>query len=216
MTRCTERMTREQSRRPTPGGGFSLLELVVVMAVMAVLSVVAIPALLWLGPARVGTAARVTTQMLTYAREHAMNTGTPCWVVFDTTGEMFSVLTEIRGSPGRAGAVAMNDPATGRALVQAFGSGEFPGVGIASSDFDGWHEVGFDHLGRPLNHTGGAPRFAGIGDARHRVRVHGGGGHGERRVCAPLAGRGGGGGRGGAGVGRDRPGRGVIGGEGNA
>jgi prepilin-type N-terminal cleavage/methylation domain-containing protein len=151
-----ERMTREQSRRPIAGGGFSLMELVVVIAIMAILSVVAVPAGCFMIVARTGTAGRVMVQDLTYARERAMNSGTPSWVVFSTATDSYSILVENPTTPGRAGAQALEDPMTGYAFKQSFGSGEFVGVDIKTASFDGNPEVGFDWLGRSLNTTGGA------------------------------------------------------------
>lgn len=134
---------------------FTLAELVAVVAVLAVVSVVAVPAAWWMAATRAGGAARVLVQDLTYAREHAMQSGTPSWVVFSTPAQTYSILAEDAANPGRDDAQPIEDPATGWAYTQAYGQGTFVGVSLVGASFEGAPEVGFDWLGRPLR-AGGA------------------------------------------------------------
>jgi hypothetical protein len=49
--------------------------------------------------------------------------------------------------------VPLADPTGPGALTQALNTGAYAGVSFTSVFFDGGAEVGFDALGRPLNHT---------------------------------------------------------------
>lgn len=100
---------------------------------------------------RSSIAARQLQRDLTYARQRAMATGLPTWVMFDTGAESWDVREEDAASPGKANATTITDPADGRPMIEVLGSGTFLGVGITTAVFDGAAEVGFDWLGQPLN-----------------------------------------------------------------
>ncbi len=133
------------------GGGFSLMELVVVMTVTVVMSGVAVVALSSTTGNRASIAAKRLLRDMTFARQRAIATGTGTWVVFNTGAETWSVLSEDPSSPGRAGATPLIDPATGADMVETLGAGTFIGVELVSAVFDAGSEVGFDWLGQPLN-----------------------------------------------------------------
>jgi prepilin-type N-terminal cleavage/methylation domain-containing protein len=147
----TIRINEPVSRRPYRGGGFSLIELIVVMVIAAIMAAVAVPTLSSLASTRSAAAARLMVRDLSYARERAIASGLQTWVVFNVGGSSYSLLQEPAGNPGRANAVAINDPARAGAYTQTFGSGEFSGVSISSVAFDGNVVCGFDWLGKPLN-----------------------------------------------------------------
>lgn len=161
------------------GGGFTLPELIAVLVVAAIVAAAAIPSLAGAGVgARASHAARLLLGDITSAREHAVATAVPVWVVFDPAAESCVVLAENPASPGRAGAAPITDAATGRVLMRTFGAGEFVGVGIESADFGGGAELGFDWLGRPTA-TGGSPLAAPglvVLTGNHRLTVEPGGG----------------------------------------
>ena len=141
---------------PAPARAFSLIELVVVAAIVGILAATAIPAVASLGSRRGVAVARQIVRDLTYARERAMASGTRTWVVFEPAAERYSVLSENPSSPGRVGATAVTDPASGAPFVITLGSSASEGVGITSAAFaSGQAEVGFDWLGTPIA-TGGA------------------------------------------------------------
>ena len=140
--------------RPGEGRGFTLPELIVVLTVTATIAAVVVPSLSSIGSTRRAAAARMIVRDLTYARERALETGTRTWVVFSPGTNSYSVLAENPASPGRAGAITMQDPANpGRTYVQYLNVGEYPGVLLVSASINGGAEVGFDWLGRPLNNT---------------------------------------------------------------
>ena len=74
-------------------------------------------------------------------------------MVIDINAETWSVLNEDPLNPGRSGAIAAIDPATGAPMVVQLGAGTLAQTFITSVDFDGAAELGFDWMGRPLNAT---------------------------------------------------------------
>lgn len=137
-------------------GGFTLIELIAVIVIVSILAAVAAPSLANLGASRASAAAKQLLSDVTYARQRAIATGTPTWVVFNTGAETWSILEEDPNAPGRAGATTLNDPANGKPFTITLNSDPYIGVELVAAAFDGNPEIGFDWLGRPLNTTGSA------------------------------------------------------------
>jgi len=131
--------------------GYTLVELIAVMVIVGVLAASAVPSLRKMASTQASMAAAKLLNDLTHARQLAIATGTRTWVVFDTSAQTWTVLSEDPSNPGRLNAAVINDPATGGTFVQTLATGEFSGARIISAGFDGNPEVGFDWLGRPLN-----------------------------------------------------------------
>lgn len=154
-------------RRPPRGGGFTLIESIAVMVMLVILAAVTVPALTGLGATRSAMAGRHLRRDLTFARQHAVATGTITWVRFDTTGNTaWELRAEDAASPGKAAAVLLADPSTGATYRQDLNAGSFAGVTIQSAVFTGddtntYADVGFDWLGRPL--TNDAVNLSGTG-----------------------------------------------------
>ena len=140
------------NRVRSSGRGFSLIELITVMTVAAILAAVAVPAMTSTGSMRRRAAAAQTARDIRVARELGITTGRTAWISFDAAAESYALRLEPLGNPGRAQSVAWTDPATGRAFTQAFNTGEWVGVTIASASFGGGTWIGFDRLGRPLTY----------------------------------------------------------------
>lgn len=135
--------------------GFTLIELIAVTVITSIIAAVAIPALSSMTVARKRVAARMVQRDLAFARERALAVGSTHWVVFTPSADTYSVLAENPSSPGRAGATAITDPATGKSMLVQLNAGEFAGVDMTAASFGSGAEVGFDWLGRPLA-TGGS------------------------------------------------------------
>ena len=142
-----------QTRRQRRVGGFSLIELIVIMVMLGVIAMVAIPSIASLGADRESIAAQQLLRDLSFARQRAVASGTRAWVVFDTGAHTWSVLAEDPSVPGRANASVIVDPATGHDFIQPLDINQFAGVQLQAVGFDGDVEIGFDWLGQPLNAT---------------------------------------------------------------
>ncbi len=140
-------------RRPHKGGGFTLLELTVLIIVLSILAAVSFPKLTSLGTTRARYAARQLFKDLTFARARAIATGKPVYVVFAPGSSTYTLLAEDPNNPGRANALTISDPSSLAPYQRSFGAGEFVGVSMVSAAFDGGNEVGFDWNGKPLNST---------------------------------------------------------------
>jgi len=132
-------------------GGFTLIELIAVMVIIAILAAAAVPTMSSLDSSRAAAAARQLLADVTFARQRAVATGTPSWVVFETDAQSWSVLAEDPDNPGRASATVLDDPVDGRPYTQTLAAQRFVNVQLLTAEFDGSDQVGFDWLGRPLN-----------------------------------------------------------------
>ncbi len=133
-----------------PGRAFTLVELIAVLVLTGILAAVAIPAVSTTERTKHAAAARLVASDLRFARQHAVATGTRTWVSFQAATDQWTVLAEDPDAPGRAGALAIVDPATEQPMIQRLDT-LFRGEQLSAVDFDGGTEVGFDWLGRPLS-----------------------------------------------------------------
>ncbi len=86
-----------------------------------------------------------------------MTTGLQTWVSFSVASQSWSVLVDDRASPGRAGALALADPANGNGMITRMNTGEYAGARLMSVSVPGGgSEFGFDWLGRSENTSGAA------------------------------------------------------------
>ncbi|MCP3905443.1 MAG: prepilin-type N-terminal cleavage/methylation domain-containing protein [Planctomycetes bacterium] len=152
--------TIERARRPRRGGGFTLIEAVSVMVILAILAAAAVPAISNFTDSRASAAGHMLLHDVTFARQHAVATGTITWVKFDAAAETWTLQAET-GAAGKANAVTMTDVATNANYVKTLMTGDFPDVQVVSAVFDGGADIGFDWLGAPL--TGDATTLAADG-----------------------------------------------------
>ena len=176
--------SRETTRRPRRGGGFTLVELVAVMIIAGILAGVAVVTLSSAAGNRSRMAANQLRRDLTFARQRAVATGTPSWVQLNITAETWSILAEdpVSAGTGWSDAAIINDPATGQPFVQTVGVAPFNGVDLLTVGFDGNDKVKFGWLGKPRTYNGAAETaLAADGDVTlsggHTVRVKAETGH---------------------------------------
>lgn len=135
--------------------GFTLVELIAVISILGIMSVTAVVAISGTDASRARAAGRALARDLTFARDRALATGRGTWVSFTVGTSSYSVLAENPLVPGRVGAVAIVDPATGGSFVGRLGQRESAGVAIQSVTVPGGgNDIGFDWLGRPQNAAG--------------------------------------------------------------
>jgi prepilin-type N-terminal cleavage/methylation domain-containing protein len=145
------------ARRRRGGGfscvrrGFTIIELIAVLLVVAIVAATAAPTLSGLADTRAAMAAKHLLRDMAFARQRAVATGVPVWIVFDLTDQEWEILEEDPNTPGRAGATPMVDPVTGRIYTIEMEVDDFAGISLVSVTIDGNVEIGFDWLGRPLN-----------------------------------------------------------------
>jgi Tfp pilus assembly protein FimT len=158
-----------------------LIELVAVMVVAGIIAATAVVSLSSTTGSRASMAARQLQRDLTFARQRAVTTGTRSWVEFTLGSHTWTVRVEDTSSPGRAGALVLNDPATNASFVQVLDASQFVDVQLTSVGFDGEDWIGFDWLGRPLDKTGEATPLTADGAVEltggHRVTVEKDTGH---------------------------------------
>ncbi len=156
--------------------GFTMIELIVVMTIVAVLAAIAIPRLAAPGARRLRRASHQLATHIKLARDLAMATSRHTWVVFDLSGDSYSVYIEDPDNPGRSHRISVTHPETGGDFDVALNTGDFAGVEFGGH-FGGEVELEFDSLGRPYNGTTGTllPRDVGIllqaGSTTRTVRV---------------------------------------------
>jgi prepilin-type N-terminal cleavage/methylation domain-containing protein len=146
--RCSRNITPPTRRFAS---GFTLIELIAVMTIVAIMGAIAVPSLSSISQMRERSSARQLLRDLTFARQRSMATGARTWVVFDLSAQTWSLQVEDPLQPGRANAQPLDDPTGSTAYVVSLGAEQSAGVQLASADFDGDPEVGFNRLGEPLN-----------------------------------------------------------------
>jgi prepilin-type N-terminal cleavage/methylation domain-containing protein len=166
------RTTYVESHRPVRGGGFSLAELLAVMVIVAVVAATAAPAFTSMSSSTATMAGKQLLHDVSYARERAISTGVPTWVVFDTAAETWTLYDEDPSNPGRANRTLMIDPITGDTFVQAVDAAPYTNVVVVSAAFDANDEIGFDWLGRPFNEGETALAADGTVTLTGNVKVH--------------------------------------------
>ena len=139
------------SGRAAAHGGFTLVELTVVMVVLVTLAGMAVTSLSWLGSARQNMAAARVRTTLVFAQEWALGSGNRTWVAFDVPNDLVTVHVEDPDNPGKANRMTMTDPLTRAPMTLQLGA---DGVGIVSVDMGATDEVEFDWLGVPHDANG--------------------------------------------------------------
>lgn len=136
------------SRARSSGRGFTLIEVIVVLVVTAIVGVSAIASMSSTTATRQKLAARSLARDLTWARERAISTSTTTWVTFNTGADTYALLMDDAANPGFSGALALIDPATGRAFLGRWNTGDYAGMDMTGATIA---SLGFDWMGRPVS-----------------------------------------------------------------
>jgi prepilin-type N-terminal cleavage/methylation domain-containing protein len=132
-----------------PEGGFSLVELIIVITIMGILAWVAYPKLTVTTEIKLDAAARRVAADLRYAQNRSIGTRVVHGLLFDPATERYTVYAP---TP----ATAAQDPADrARPLTVDFvRRSEFQGVSIVSATFGTSPGVSFDYFGVPRDTAG--------------------------------------------------------------
>jgi len=146
---CLTRPRRPQDRHPA-SGGFTLVELVMVLVLIGILAVFAAPKMLSVTSTKSDTFARKLRADIRYAQNLAMSENRRYRVYLNTSpgpAKGYAVVNDANGNGtwGEAGEIAA-DPAGGGSLSIALDTGDFVGITV-STPAGGFIE--FDSLGRP-------------------------------------------------------------------
>ena len=131
-------------RNPTDTlGGFTIVELLVVMLILAIVAAIVVPSVGNTSDMRATAATRLIAADLQYAQNMAVTHQEPVGVEFFPDGEYYQ-LSNTSGP--------LIHPMTKTAYTVNFASqDEFGKLDIVSADFDGGSKVTFDELGAPDN-----------------------------------------------------------------
>lgn len=173
------RRSSTRTRRPLRDGGFTFVEMVAIMVLVSILAAAAVAQLDRLEDSQAGIASRQLLRDLAYARQRAVATGSVTWVSIDPVAETWTILHEDPLNPGRVNAAVLTDLSSGEPMVETLGTGAFVAVQLATVDFDGNDEVGFDWLGRPRGASEAALAAEGVVTLTggHTIRVAAGTGY---------------------------------------
>lgn len=135
-------------------GGYTLIELIVVLVVIGILSAAVVPVLSTSNTEMHSQAAASRLLHDLYrARQCAMVRGIRVWLTFDVDQHSYAMYIENEVNPGRVNRNPFLDPVTSKAYSVSFSNGMYAGAEFVNVDIDQSNEVGFDYLGRPLGIT---------------------------------------------------------------
>jgi len=144
MFRCMVRQEGEITRIVW-SGGFTLIEILIVVAILTIAAVMAVPMMTSADSVQLSSAANMVAADLEYAKSFAITNGQSCKVVFDTFAETY----RIEDSTGN---VIEHPVKKGFDYVVDFTSdNRISRVSIESVDFNLTGQVQFDCLGSPDN-----------------------------------------------------------------
>jgi prepilin-type N-terminal cleavage/methylation domain-containing protein len=141
-------------------GGFTLIEILVVVVILGIASAVILPQMTSRDDQRVASAARTLMSDLLYAQSRSIAYQTRHYVQFSTATNSWQVMVDSGGAPG----TIITHPVNGVAYVQTVGTGTLSKIAINSASFDGNTTISFDQMGVPYSWSsagGNVPMTAG-------------------------------------------------------
>jgi len=139
------RMTQRVGLMGMPGGGFTLIEVILVVLIIGIAAGMVVPMMSSAGSMQIRAAANMVAADLEYAKSMAISRGQPHSVVFDKTNETYQVVDHnniVIPHPVKKGF---------NYVVDFRNDGRLDRVNIADANFDGTNKVTFDYLGSPYN-----------------------------------------------------------------
>jgi type II secretion system protein H len=150
-----QRITQWAALPGMPGGGFTLIEVILVVLIIGIAAAVVVPMMSSAGSLQIRAAANMVAADLEYAKSMAISRGQPYSVVFDKTTEKYQVVDQNNN-------VITHPVKKGFNYVIDFrNDGRLDQVDIFNVSFDGTSKVTFDYLGSPYNGSG-SPLNSGV------------------------------------------------------
>ena len=137
------------------GGGFTLIEVILVVLIIGIAAGVVVPMMSSAGSMQIRASVNMIAADLEYAKSMAISRGQPYSVVFDKTAEGYQVVDQSNNPiphPVKKGSYYVVNFQNDCRLDQ---------VNIANANFDGTSKVTFDYLGSPYNGSG-SPLNSGV------------------------------------------------------
>jgi prepilin-type N-terminal cleavage/methylation domain-containing protein len=134
--------------RGRAAGGFTLIEVILVVLIIGIAAGVVVPMMSSAGSMQVRAGASMIAADLEYAKSMAITRAMPYSVVFDQGTETYQIVDQ-------------NDNVISHPVKKGFNyvvdfrnDGRLDQVNIVSANFDGTDKVTFDYLGSPFNGSG--------------------------------------------------------------
>jgi len=137
---------RQVSQRVLRGasGGFTVIEILIVVVILAIAAMTAIPMMSSAGGVQIRSAANMIAADMEYAKSRAISRGQNFSVVFDVSTESYRIEDQY-------GSTISHPVKKGFDYVIDFGNEGLDRVDITDVDFNGTSRIQFDYLGSPDN-----------------------------------------------------------------
>jgi Tfp pilus assembly protein FimT len=143
------RWPRGSERVRTAGGGFTVVEIMIVVLIIAIAALTAIPMITSADSFQIRSAANMIAADLEYAKTISISRGQSFSVVFDKTAESYRIEDD-------SGAVITHPVKKGFHYVIDFrNDSRLSRVNIEDVNFDSTSKIKFDSLGSPINGVNG-------------------------------------------------------------